>query len=100
MAAAPTDTLNFPQQIEDVTAQWVGSVLARRYPGIEVRSLQIVTVKTGAGVKLRVAVKYNDRGTQAGLPDTLIVKGHFNRLPREMDFMFHDEMRAYRDVVP
>lgn len=88
-----------PGSVEEVTAGWLTSALAVRYPGVRVRSVDVLNALVGACLKLRLRVVYDDRSERHGLPDHFVVKGNFQRRGPELAFMFHDEMRAYRDVV-
>ena len=89
----------FPQTPEQLTADWLGSVLSVRWRGVSVLSLQVLQLIPGTSLKIRVALNYNDVGKARGLPETMILKGPFGRHAADVDFIFEDEMRAYRDII-
>ncbi len=61
--------LRLPMLIETIDAAWLNDALRIRHPGIEVRSARIVTIMPGTATKIRVAVEYDSRGRELGLPD-------------------------------
>src|SRR5260370_38094263 len=63
-----------PLHWKAVTAQWLGSVLANRYPGLVVESMQTVELRKTHTTKLRVAGAYNPAGRPAGLPSAPCLK--------------------------
>jgi hypothetical protein len=87
-----------PSHWEGVTADWLGSVLAQRYPGTVVESMETVELRNTHTSKIRVAAQYNDVGRAAGLPEHLCLKGNFTgrRNPFEICRM---EARFYHDLV-
>src|SRR5260370_8840969 len=66
-----------PLHWKAVTAQWLGSVLANRYPGLVVESMQTVELRNTHTTKLRVALAYNEKGRSAALPAQLCLKANF-----------------------
>jgi len=97
--AKPT-WLPLPLTSGNVTADWLTVALADRYPGVAVTSAQIVNIMEGTSTKIRVALEYNARGRELGLPPRLIVKGGFEEHSARMAFMYESEMRYYRDLAP
>jgi hypothetical protein len=63
--------LIFPQLIADLTAEWLTTVRAVRYPGTQVTSLFIGSVIRGTATNVRLLLTYNDAGHRHGLPPTL-----------------------------
>ncbi|SEK08757.1 ecdysteroid 22-kinase family protein [Paraburkholderia diazotrophica] len=89
-----------PVTVEDVTAQWLTSALAFRFPGVEVTSCSHVAVLPGTSTKVRVELEYNEVGREMALPSRMIVKGGFQNHSESMKNMYRNEMRFYRDVLP
>jgi Phosphotransferase enzyme family len=95
--SAPAQQL--PLVVEDVTASWLTSALAQRYPGVEVTSARHETILHGTATKIRIRARYNSLGREAGLPETFIVKGGFSAHREMMAYIYELEMRFYRDVA-
>jgi len=89
-----------PVTVEEVTAKWLTSALAFRFPGAVVTSCMHVDVLPGTSTKVRVALEYNDVGRSMALPSRMIVKGGFQEHSPSMKDMYRNEMRFYRDVLP
>src|SRR3546814_10646090 len=51
-----------PRQLEDVTAEWLGGLMANRYPGMVIESMETVDLHHSHHTTLRVAVEYNAVG--------------------------------------
>ena len=88
-----------PLEIEGITAPWLEAALRFRYPELELQGVQIEDVILGTSTKIRVRPGYAP-GRNAGLPETLIVKGGFESHSPSMKEMYVNEIRAYRDVLP
>lgn len=89
----------FPQQPEDLTPEWMTWALDRNYPGVVVESTKVVDIMAATATKIRLKLTYNQAGRDAGLPDTLIIKGPFGRNVDDMEHTFSDEMRGYKYIV-
>jgi hypothetical protein len=87
-----------PLHWKAVTAQWLGSVLANRYPGLVVESMQTVELRKTHTTKLRIAVAYNAEGRSAGLPSQLCLKANFTGRATPLDIC-QLEARFYHDLV-
>lgn len=66
------------RHLHEVTAEWLTDLLANRYPGIVVRSLDTVEVKNSHTTKMRVRVDLNDVGRQASIPAELCLKANWS----------------------
>lgn len=66
------------RHLQEVTAEWLTDLLANRYPGIEVRALDIVEIKNSHTTKARVKVDLNDVGRKAGIPAELCLKANWS----------------------
>ncbi|MBW0106185.1 phosphotransferase family protein [Pseudonocardia sp. KRD291] len=87
-----------PEHCADLTAEWLGGMLARRHPGTVVEGLETVEVRTTHTSKVRVAVEYNAAGRAAGLPRRLCLKGNFTGRPNPFDIC-RTEARVYHDLL-
>src|SRR3546814_10173844 len=65
-----------PRQLEDVTAEWLGGLMANRYPGLVIEAMETVDLHNSHTTNLRVAVEYNAVGKAAGLPAHLCLKAN------------------------
>jgi hypothetical protein len=100
-ASLPAITdMKLPLTPQDITAEWLTNALAFRFPGVQVTGAEIADVINGTSTKIRVRVRYDRAGLDAGLPPTLIVKGGFEAHSPSMKDMYLNETRFYRDVQP
>ena len=76
----PSRNEPLPRRLEDVTAAWMTRLLAPRYPGIEVRRLDVVECKNSHTTKLRVRLDLNDVGVAVGIPEHVCVKANWSGL--------------------
>jgi hypothetical protein len=67
-----------PTDFATVDAAWLTGLLGLRYPGIEVRRMDVVEMIRGHTSKARVTVELNDVGRAAGLPATLCLKANWS----------------------
>lgn len=81
-----------------VTAEWLGTMLAHRYPGVAVRDLEHVELRNTHTTKLRVAVTYNEAGRRAGLPERLCLKANLTGRANPMDIC-QVEARFYHELA-
>ncbi len=99
-SAPTTASLPLPLAIEDITPQWLTQSLASRYPGVVVEHSEIVDIISGTCTKVRLKLTVNRAGQEAGIPETVILKGGFEPHSREMFGTHEKEVRAYRDLFP
>ena len=100
-ASLPAITdMKLPLTSREITAEWLTNALAFRFPGVQVTGAEIADVINGTSTKIRVRVRYDRAGLDAGLPPTLIVKGGFEAHSPSMKDMYLNETRFYRDVQP
>jgi hypothetical protein len=69
-----------PRQVDAVTAEWLTALLAHRYPGIEVRGLEVVECRNSHTTKLRLRLDLNDVGVAAGIPEHVCLKTNLSGL--------------------
>jgi hypothetical protein len=67
-----------PRHLQQVTKQWLSSLLAHRYPGLEVESMQVLDVRNGHTTKLRVQPALNEVGRGADIPPRLCLKSNWS----------------------
>lgn len=92
--------LPLPLAIEAIDSDWLTSALRVRYPGITVESSEILDIIHGTCTKIRIRLQMDEPGRQAGIPQTVILKGGFEPHSRDM-YLTHDkEVRAYADLLP
>jgi hypothetical protein len=73
-------TAPLPRHVDAVTAEWLTGLLAHRYPGIEVHSLDVVECKNSHTTKLRLRLDLNDVGADAGIPEHVCLKTNLSGL--------------------
>ena len=71
-------TARLPRRLDDLDAQWLTALLANRYPGIEVRDLEIVEVKSSHTTKVRLRLDLNEIGRNAGIPEHVCIKPNWS----------------------
>ncbi len=69
-----------PRHVEAITAAWLSALLALRYPGIEVRHLEIVECKSSHTTKLRLRLDLNEVGLANGIPAQVCLKTNLSGL--------------------
>lgn len=67
-----------PRQLDEVTPQWLTSLLQQRYPGAVVRDMQTLQVRNGHTTKLRLQLDLNDEGREAGIPERVCLKSNWS----------------------
>ncbi len=87
-----------PLHHREVTAEWLGAMLAHRYPGVVVEAMDGVEVRSTHTSKIRVAATYNGIGTAAGLARHLCLKANFTGRANPLDIC-EMEARFYHDFV-
>jgi hypothetical protein len=76
---------SLPRELTDVTPQWLTDVMGHRYPGIEVRDMEIVELRNGHTTKMRVKLDLNEIGKAAGIPDHVCLKSNWSGGFAEVD---------------
>ena len=77
--ASATPDSSLPLRIEDITADWLTTILSERYPDTVVTEVHVGTVIAGTATKVRLLLAYNDAGHRHRLPATMWLKGGFIR---------------------
>jgi hypothetical protein len=89
-----------PITIEEINRDWLTSALRTKNPKVTVLDFEIVNVTYSTCTKIRLKLKLNDAGKQAGIPELVILKGGFENQGRLWCQMHEREVRGYRDVFP
>src|SRR3546814_12668402 len=55
-----------PRHLEDVTAEWLGGLMANRYPGLVIEALETVDLHNSHTTNLRLQVDSTGVGTEIG----------------------------------
>lgn len=84
-----------PRVIEDLTAEWLTSVLSRDHPGTVVSEAHVGTVIVGTATKVRLLLSYNEAGHSHRLPPTMWIKGGFVRHDYTYDRSFVQEAKFF-----
>lgn len=92
--------LPLPVTPEDVTPEWLTAALSQAYPGIQVLEAKLDESLWGTATKLRLQLRYNAAGQQAGLPASVVVKGGFAAHREMMAYIYAKEVRFYREILP
>jgi hypothetical protein len=89
-----------PVTIDEITREWLTVALRRGAPDVTVRAVEVVDILHGTCTKIRLRLDMDQAGKEAGIPETVILKGGFEPHSRDMDYMHAMEVRGYRDVLP
>ena len=74
----PARTDHLPTSLDQVTAQWLGTIMSNKYPGVVAQSMESVELLNSHTTKWRVKVDWNDAGIAAGLPANLCLKANWS----------------------
>jgi hypothetical protein len=91
---------HLPNSLDEVTAEWLSTALASRFPRVEVKSVFFGTQVAGTGMKVRLLLDYNAAGHAARLPATMWIKGALHEYARNIRAAFQREVLFYREVAP
>ena len=92
-----------PRELEDINAEWLSAMLARKYPGVVVEQMQRGQLINSHTTKLRVKLTYNTRGRELGLPENACLKSNWSEgfesgeiceLEARFYFMMQDALTA------
>lgn len=98
-------SLELPQEIEDISAEFLTAALSKKFPGITVKDFKIVDVHHGFTTIVRLDLDLDEAGKEAGVPSTMMLKGGFEPSTRgkARDFAispFLMETASYRVMQP
>ena len=71
-------SIKIPRNIDEITASWLTSILANRYPGIVVESMTILEVRNGHTTKMRVELAFNAIGEATSIPKQVCIKANWS----------------------
>lgn len=92
----------FPVHARDVTRRFLARALAERYPGIEVRDLEVLDHHSGTTSRARIRIDARAEGTGAKPPDTLFLKLTPHAVAQKLFVtatgIGRNELRFYREL--
>ena len=91
----PNRSDRLPWHKEEVTAEWLTSVLQNRYPGVVVENMELLVFIDSHTSKLRMALDFNQAGQDAGLPRQVCLKSNFSGLFADVDICQLEAMFYY-----
>jgi hypothetical protein len=74
----PARTGRIVRNLDEVTPQWLTSLMRNRYPGIEVEATRVIDIKNSHTTKLRLAWDLNKVGKDAGIPEQVCLKANWS----------------------
>jgi hypothetical protein len=95
-----SDPFQLPIEIAGIKHDRLEAALRSRNPDVTLDRFAIVDISHGTCTKIRLALEVDDVGKAAGIPERVILKGGFEPHSRMMDYMHHEEVRAYAEVAP
>lgn len=81
----PARTTPLPHGRFTPDAEWLGMLMAHKYPGAVAQSMEVVQLFDSHTTKLRVAVEWNDAAKAAGLPRNLCIKSNWSGMFDNVD---------------
>lgn len=88
--------MELPQDLSDITPEWLTGLPAQNEPGLVVDSVSIVDVQRGACTKVRLAARTN----RNEFPSSLMMKVGFEPHSSAMRNMHVNDYHAYADLLP
>ena len=73
----PSRTEQIPMARFRPDADWLGRIMANKYPGLVAEAMETVQMFDSHTTKIRVAVDWNDVGKTAGLPRNVCIKSNW-----------------------
>src|SRR3546814_16884872 len=95
-----TPKSHLPLRIEEITADWLSTVLAENYPGTKVTEVHVGTVIAGTATKVRLLLAYNEAGHAHRLPPTMWLKAGFFRHAFPFAESFVTEPKSFPPRAP
>ncbi len=91
-----------PRSLEEVTPEWLTSVLQHKYPSVEIVGWDVVELINSHTTKIRLKLDMNEAGREADLPDRLCLKGNWSDVVMGTSDPHVQEARFYhhfRDIL-
>ncbi len=88
-----------PVTLEEIDCGWLTRALRVNAPGVTVRSFEIADIIRGTCSKIRLRLDMDEAGRQAGIPETVFLKGGFEPHSRDLVFVLMSEALGYRDLL-
>ncbi len=89
-----------PTTVEELTTDWLTLALSSNAPGLKVTSVEITDIRHGFTSLIFATIGLNKAGRQAGVPETIVIKGGFTQHSRAYFFGYGMEAQSYRDIWP
>jgi len=94
----------FPSSPGDLSPQWLSNALACRFPGVRVRSFEVLDEHSGTTTRVRISLDYETAGGDVRPPRTIFLKLTPKGLPQRLFLaatgIGRNELLFYRDVKP
>jgi aminoglycoside/choline kinase family phosphotransferase len=89
-----------PVSLDEITREWLTSVLQASLPGVRIAAMDIDHVEQGTATRAAVRVEYADRAGHADAPERFWLKGNFvpERELMSGEVIYQNEVRFYRDL--
>jgi hypothetical protein len=94
-----TSPFPLPLTLEEIDAAWLTAALHEKFPGVTARSVEIADGIRGTCSKFRLRLDMDEAGRAAGIPETLFLKGGFEKHSRKLVFLSKTESLGYRDLL-
>jgi hypothetical protein len=94
---------DLPLSFDDITDEWLTSVLCKDHPGAAVVGHQLGAPDNGSANRRKITVAYNEAGRRAGLPTALFCKASHdlvNRIVLGVSGGAHSEVVFYGKLRP
>lgn len=95
----PVSPYPLPLTLEELTPAWLTAALRDKAPGVTVREVEIADIIRGTCTKIRLRLDMDQAGREAGIPETVFLKGGFEEHSRNLVFLSKMEALGYRDLL-
>lgn len=88
-----------PLALEEIDADWLTRALRVNFPGVTIRDVGVDGIIRGTCTKIRLRLDMDEAGRDAGIPETVFLKGGFEEHSPQMTFLAKTESLGYRDLL-
>ncbi|MDG2004064.1 MAG: hypothetical protein P8J20_12105 [Novosphingobium sp.] len=94
-----TSPFPLPLTLEEIDPTWLTRAFRENRPGVTVRNVEMADVIRGTCTKIRLRLDMDEAGREAGIPETVFLKGGFEEHSRKLVFLSKVESLGYRDLL-
>ena len=88
-----------PLSLDDIDCNWLTRAFRTHSPDVTIRDFEFADIIRGTCTKIRLRLDVDEAGKQAGIPETVFLKGGFEEHSRQLVFLLKTESLGYRDLL-